>query len=634
MLLINSVYKQSGDFALTIDSLTLPDQGLIFLVGHNGSGKSTLLRILSGRDLSFEGKLCYDGQCLNSKKLANYADNVVAYCPSDNLIFPNKSAMDNVLAPFAKKDKAKAREILISLGLGDSLNQKANTFSSGEQRRLSVGRVLYSDKPVLILDEPVASVDDENGRIVMNCLFKEAKDRLVIISTNEGIPESVASNPLCGLIQIANGQIINVNLPKAMSSGNKVSSPIKERFLGTRMKEIFRARPVAFVFLFLASFLLSGISILSGCVSTSYLGSNFPFEQAEFPMSYEDLAYAANADIFTSGDFSWTAEEPTGDPVPVVGSALSVKEDEDFPYLATTPNGYDYLGLPEKEFLAGGLPDEKEIAISSGFAKSLFPGFDVNNVVGEKVEMYFPGVPDYGLRVSGVFNGDFNEEIESAYSAFREKRISIAHSNSLLCYFADYFLCIVNDLNDASGFIVDHFVCYPANEINRLILSKDYHSPSSWFLSFSLDKDQFIQCPIRTSSFEFYVSLSFCFVCVLSIGLGYLTSNREQVLLLRFAGMERRRISIPMAFCVAFTILTGFLLGLPLGIGALYWLQASFFAQLSYAPVNLIHFGAWPFAFTLLCSLLVLGLLAAAAYPLLFNKNLSREVRKINEFSI
>ena len=111
---------------------------------------------------------------------------------------------DNICYPFKSQNIVKCNEILSALRLNFPLDhtvaEYGNNLSKGEQRRIILGRALYSDKPILILDEIDANVDAETRQAIYKILEQEKECRIILMITHIGSAD--LADMACQTIQI------------------------------------------------------------------------------------------------------------------------------------------------------------------------------------------------------------------------------------------------------------------------------------------------------------------------------------------------------------------------------------------------------------------------------------------------
>lgn len=132
---------------------------MISLVGSSGTGKSTLLRIIAGLEEPSAGRVTYAGQPLERGSVG-----VVFQRP---ILYPHLSVKDNILFPTRLRafsggaDMDYYRELLAALKLDGLEDRKPSQLSGGQAQRVGIARALIRRAPVVLFDEPLASVDEE-----------------------------------------------------------------------------------------------------------------------------------------------------------------------------------------------------------------------------------------------------------------------------------------------------------------------------------------------------------------------------------------------------------------------------------------------------------------------------------------
>ena len=164
----------------------------VAVIGPSGAGKTTLLRLL-GADLHPDrGSVECGGATpasLEPRELRGLRQRI-GFVAQDPALVPTLRASQNVLAgalgargPWGalrlllaprKEDVLQAHALLSALGIGDLLFQRTNTLSGGEAQRVAIARALFQAPQALLLDEPVAALDEERAREVTRWLLERA----------------------------------------------------------------------------------------------------------------------------------------------------------------------------------------------------------------------------------------------------------------------------------------------------------------------------------------------------------------------------------------------------------------------------------------------------------------------------
>ncbi|MDD3252832.1 MAG: ABC transporter ATP-binding protein [Lachnospiraceae bacterium] len=168
--------------------LTAGRGACVGIVGRNGCGKSTLLAILAGAIRADGGSVRYQGQ--QAMKMPAVFAKMTAYVQQENPLMEELTARDNLLL-WHRGNQAEFRENLESgsaklLGIPEMLHVTVKKMSGGMKKRLSIACALTNHAPVLILDEPGASLDLECKEIIGTYIKTFTADGgLVLITSHE-----------------------------------------------------------------------------------------------------------------------------------------------------------------------------------------------------------------------------------------------------------------------------------------------------------------------------------------------------------------------------------------------------------------------------------------------------------------
>lgn len=173
-------HHQGGTRLKVLDRFSLKffPAGASILTGPSGAGKSTLLRMIYAGYRTSQGKILvrHRGKTVDmaSAEPAVVYDvrrHTIGYVSQFLRVVPRVSALDTVIEPLVargiaeSKAKKKGREMLERLRIPENLWQlSATTFSGGEQQRINLARGFIAPYPVMLLDEPTASLDPKNRK--------------------------------------------------------------------------------------------------------------------------------------------------------------------------------------------------------------------------------------------------------------------------------------------------------------------------------------------------------------------------------------------------------------------------------------------------------------------------------------
>jgi len=209
MLQLNKISKIFPEFELKEISLNIQKGDYFVILGKSGSGKSLLLEIIAGITKPASGQLIYNDIDI-SKKPIQKRDFVLVY---QNLaLFPHLSVKDNIL--FALKCKKTSKSVQLELleeasqflSISHLLDRKPHNLSGGESQRVALARALVVNPHILLLDEPLSSLDVQLKDDLRRLLKKINADGQTIIHVTHDFEEAVSLAKHVAIIE--NGHII------------------------------------------------------------------------------------------------------------------------------------------------------------------------------------------------------------------------------------------------------------------------------------------------------------------------------------------------------------------------------------------------------------------------------------------
>jgi heme exporter protein A len=170
-------------------SLALPAGEMLHVAGENGSGKTTLLRVLAGLNRQYKGDVRWHGKDIRSH-WADYAQQLL-YLGHQPALKTQLSARENLrwyasLCPQVDDDHIATA--LADLGLHGKADLPCHQLSAGQQRRVVLARLYFSQQPLWILDEPFTAIDVQGFAPIVNCLRGHLeRGGMIIMTTHHGM---------------------------------------------------------------------------------------------------------------------------------------------------------------------------------------------------------------------------------------------------------------------------------------------------------------------------------------------------------------------------------------------------------------------------------------------------------------
>ena len=166
-------------------ALEVSEGQMLVLLGRSGSGKSTLLNLLSGIDRPDSGEVLIDGtdiSALSEKERTLFRRNQIGFVFQSFNLISTLTAFENVMLPLRLKgavdstSEGLAMHFLSEVGLEGRKNSYPDRLSGGEQQRVAIARALAHEPSFILADEPIASLDPLNAKVVMESL-RDIHDR-------------------------------------------------------------------------------------------------------------------------------------------------------------------------------------------------------------------------------------------------------------------------------------------------------------------------------------------------------------------------------------------------------------------------------------------------------------------------
>jgi ABC-type cobalamin/Fe3+-siderophores transport system ATPase subunit len=192
---------------------------LIGLVGPNGAGKSTLLRVLSGILKPSNGEIYVNHQALH-KKNTNWRARQIAYLPQhlneqipytvSEFVAMGRFVYRTTLGALTKTCRERIEDGLHQLNLVPYRDTPMDRLSGGERQRTAIARCLVQESPILLLDEPIASLDMYYQMEILQQLKKLSSQNYLVIVVLHNI--ELAARFCSHLIMLKKGRIIHQGL--------------------------------------------------------------------------------------------------------------------------------------------------------------------------------------------------------------------------------------------------------------------------------------------------------------------------------------------------------------------------------------------------------------------------------------
>ena len=179
-------------------SVTIDDGQMVGIIGRSGAGKSTLLRMINRLADPTAGEIRFGGQdvaTIKGRQLLNWRSECAMIFQQFNLVgrldvitnvltgrIYHHGFASSMLKLYSPAERAFAVHALDRLTMAHTAMQRADTLSGGQQQRVAIARALVQEPKILLADEPIASLDPLNAKVVMDALRTiNREDKITVV---------------------------------------------------------------------------------------------------------------------------------------------------------------------------------------------------------------------------------------------------------------------------------------------------------------------------------------------------------------------------------------------------------------------------------------------------------------------
>jgi molybdopterin-binding protein len=216
MIEVKNLYVDLGEFILEDISLDIEEGEYFIILGPTGAGKTVLLESIAGLYPIKSGEIWLRGKEVTSVEPEKRRISIVY---QDHVLFPHLSVKDNLIFGLrmhkAKADTEKDRLNWVAelLGIGSLLHRRPDTLSGGEKQKVALGRAIITQPELLLVDEPLSSLDPETRESVQQELRKLHRALgITILHVTHDFEEAIALGNRIAVI--GEGHLMQVGTPE------------------------------------------------------------------------------------------------------------------------------------------------------------------------------------------------------------------------------------------------------------------------------------------------------------------------------------------------------------------------------------------------------------------------------------
>jgi len=209
MLLVENLSIRLGEFDLRDISFEVRDGEYFVLLGPTGTGKTVLIECIAGLHRPRTGRIILNGRDVTDLPPEERG---IAYVPQDYALFPNLTAFENIAFGLRvrklpdSKVRSKVYELAEWLGITYLLDRLPLTLSGGEKQRVALARALAVEPQILLLDEPLAAVDEQTReRLCRELKAIQRQTGATFVHVSHNFEETLAVADRIGVMNFVEG---------------------------------------------------------------------------------------------------------------------------------------------------------------------------------------------------------------------------------------------------------------------------------------------------------------------------------------------------------------------------------------------------------------------------------------------
>ncbi len=227
---VSKQYKQTK--ALSNVNFSVKEGEFVSVIGPSGAGKSTLLRCINRMVDASSGEINFDGNDvmgLSRKELRRTRTKIGMIFQHYNLVYRlsvienvlhgrlgYKSTLEGILGIYTEEEKIQAFDIVVGLGLKEEVYKRCDQLSGGQKQRVGIARSLVQNPKMILCDEPIASLDPNASKVIMDHLKNICREKNITCLVNlHQVDTAIKYSDR--IIGINSGEVVFNGSPKELS---------------------------------------------------------------------------------------------------------------------------------------------------------------------------------------------------------------------------------------------------------------------------------------------------------------------------------------------------------------------------------------------------------------------------------